>query len=465
MITDFTIEQLKEAYQTKRNFFDSGSTLEYSFRLQSLQKLKTQIKYRNDEIQHALKMDLSKPVFEAYTAEIGVLIDEIDYAMKNLKYWMRPKSISTPLPLQPSSSKIYPEPKGVVMIFSPWNYPFQLLLMPLVGAVAAGNTVILKPAHETSHTALLLEKIVKASFNPEHVSVVQGNGKNIGELLLDNFRFDHIFFTGSQGVGKWVMSKAAEHLTPVTLELGGKSPTIVDKNVNLKAAVSRITWAKYYNAGQTCICPDYILVHKDIKDKLISQVKLKITEYFGTQPEDSPDFARIINNDRFEVLTALLKQGKILHGGETNPDKKYIAPTIIEIDNLDEEIMQKEIFGPIMPILTWENKEELLTIIRRNRYPLSCYIYSNDKKLSDFIIKRVEFGGGCVNNSAIHFVNNELPFGGIQNSGVGRYHGKYSFETFSHMKGMVHSPTWFNPDFLFAPYTNFKLKLAKLFLG
>lgn len=459
-----TLDTLKEIWQAQRDFFDAGNTLEYRFRLESLAKLKKAIQNNREDIIAALHRDFRKPRFETYTSEIGVLIDEINYLMKHLRSWMQPKSITTPITLLPAHSRIYYEPKGVVVIFAPWNYPFQLMMTPLAGAIAAGNTVILKPAHETPHTAALLEKIVRDTFDPRHVSIVRGVGSEIGPMLLDNFRFDHIFFTGSPATGKWAMAKAAENLTPVTLELGGKSPVIVDKDVNLNAAVERITWAKFFNAGQTCIAPDYILVHKEVKEAFVEKTKRQIEAFFGDQPEKSPDFARLVSQSRFQVVQSLLSQGKILEGGTCIQEENYIAPTLLEVNELSESIMSKEIFGPVMPLIVWEKQDELLAIIRKNRYPLTCYIYSNNRKLIDFIIRRVEFGSGCVNNSMIQYANNEIPFGGIQFSGLGRYHGKYSFRTFSNEKGVMFSPTWISPSYLFAPYNNFKMKLARFFL-
>ncbi|MBK9734153.1 MAG: aldehyde dehydrogenase family protein [Saprospiraceae bacterium] len=463
-VKNHSISAIKSAFDLKRSFFDQGFTKTYDFRRRSLLALKSGIiKYEGD-ILAALKSDFQKPSYEAYIGEIGVTTDDINHALKHLRSWMEVQHVGTPITIQPASSKIYSDPLGVVLIFSPWNYPFNLMMIPLIGAIAAGNCVILKPAHETANTAIVIEKIISEIFDPQHVSVVMGEGKAMGELLLDNFHFNHIFFTGSPGVGKWIMEKAAKTLTPVTLELGGKSPTIVDKTANLKVALNRIVWAKYFNCGQTCTSPDYILVHKDIKEAFLRGVVDKIKEFYGDDPQKSPYYPRMVNDARFKAVSNYLSQGGLVSGGRTDASERYIEPTVLDIQDLNVPIMQQEIFGPVMPVIEWSNKEELIEIIRKNRYPLTCYIFSEDKGLVDFIIERVEFGSGCINDTMAQFANPNFPFGGVQTSGIGKYHGKYSFDTFSNLKPILKTSTFIDPDLRYPPYTSFKMKLARWFL-
>ncbi|MDR7857041.1 aldehyde dehydrogenase [Tissierella sp.] len=452
---------IKEAFNLKREYFDNGNTKSYDFRFHKLQILKDAIKRYELEIVDALYKDLHKSDFEAFTSEIGFVYDEINYIMKHLKSWMKPKKVATPVTTYPAKSYLYSEPLGVVLIVGPWNYPFHLLMAPLVGAIAAGNCAILKPSNQANNTAKVVEKIITEIFDEEYISVIQGPGSILGNMLIEKFRFDHIFFTGSERVGKEVLKMAAAHLTPVTLELGGKSPAIVDKNTNLDLAAKRLTTAKYYNAGQTCVAPDYLLVHEDVKEDFLKIMIKYIKDFFGDNPRESKDLGRIINEKRFDVLKGFLDEGHVIVGGESNREEKYIAPTIIDGIDLDSAIMQEEIFGPILPVMTYKDTDQIIKVVRKNRYPLALYLFTNDKELEDFIIERIEFGGGCINNGLLHLLNSKLPFGGVGNSGMGNYHGRYSFDRFSHKKSILKSHKNIDMPLRYPPYSEGQLNLVK----
>lgn len=455
--------KIEKSFNLKRSFFDDGQTRSYEFRIEQLKNLKEMIKKNEKELTEALFLDLHKSAFEAFTSEIGILYEEINYAIKHLKSWMKPKKTGTPLVLQLSSSKVYSEPLGVVLIIGPWNYPVQLVLAPLIGAISAGNCAMIKPSAQSKNTSKVLAKIINETFCEKYISVVEGPGAMIGPKLIEPYRFNHIFFTGSPRVGKDIASMAAKHLTPITLELGGKSPVIVDKDANIDIAAKRLTWAKYFNAGQTCVCPDYLLVHESVKNELLNRMKYYIKQFFGDNPIESPDFGRIINEKRFDTLQKLLGEGNIVVGGECDNQSRFIAPTIIDDINMDCKIMQEEIFGPILPVITYNDIHEVVAIIRENRYPLSLYLYTKNKAVEKFILETIEFGGGCINNGIIHLVSSKVPFGGVGFSGMGRYHGKYSFDTFSHKKSIVNTVDWFDMPLRYAPYNEKKLKIAKKF--
>jgi len=452
-----------QVFNEKREYFDNGNTLSYNFRKKQLKLLKETIKTNEKNILDALYADFKKPKFEAFTGEVGFVYEEINFALKYLKKWMKPTKVSTPIVLEMSKSKIIKEPLGVVLIISPWNYPFQLLLSPLVGAIAAGNCAVLKPSNETPAVSKIIEKIISSCFNSNYISVVQGSGHTVGNYLMNNFVWNHIFFTGSQQVGKMVAKIAANNLTPVTLELGGKSPAIVDKSVNLEKAAKRIVFGKFFNAGQTCICPDYIIVHESVKEPLIKLLKKYILEFYGTSPLESNSLAHIVNSKRFNVLIDYLKDGKIISGGNFDSKSRKIEPTLIDNVDFSMKIMQEEIFGPILPIVEWETEPELIHTIRKNRYPLACYIFTNNKAFEKNIIKYIEFGGGSVNNTLVHLINPKLPFGGVGNSGQGNYHGQYSFDVFTHKKSILKSRTSIDLPLRYPPYTDRKLKQVKLF--
>ena len=455
--------QIHDAFTSKREYFDMGYTHSYEFRIARLKELKSAIKNHESEILSALYADLHKPKMEAFTSEIGIMYAEIDHTIKHLCRWMKPRRISTPMVLQPSSSRIYSEPLGVVLIIGPWNYPFQLLLAPLVGAIAAGNCSIIKPSDNTRSTAAVVQKLIETTFSSNYISVVQGPGAMVGPMLIEKFRFDHIFFTGSPGVGKQIMAMASAHLTPVTLELGGKSPAIVHNDANLDVSAKRLVWAKFFNAGQTCVAPDYLLVHTDVKDRFIELMVKYIKEFYGDNPLDSENLTHIVNDRRFTTLMGLLQEGSVVHGGRISKETRAFEPTLIDGISIESKIMQEEIFGPILPILTYNQIEEVVPIIRRNRYPLALYLFTKSKTIEKFILRNVEFGGGAINNALVHLANPDLPFGGVGNSGMGSYHGKRSFDAMSHQKSVLKTATFFDNPLLFPPYSETRFKWIRRF--
>jgi aldehyde dehydrogenase (NAD+) len=465
VIENHGFDSISEKFEKQRHFFDDGNTRSYKFRKNALVRLKASILKHKQDILAAMYNDSRKPAMEAYIGDIGVVLEEIKFTISNLRSWMTDDQVSTPLTIQPASSRVINEPRGLVMIFAPWNYPFNLAFTPLIGAVAAGNCVLLKPAHETPHTALLIEKIIAEVFQPEHVSVVMGEGKTIGQLLLENFTFNHIFFTGSAATGSWIMEKAARTLTPVTLELGGKCPAIIDDTARLETAATRIVWAKYFNAGQTCLSTDYIMVHSAVADKFIALVKEKIKQFYGDDIKTSPYYARIIHKARLEKLITYLKQGELLYGGNYDSEELYMEPSVIAVKDLNQSIMKEEIFGPIMPVITWDSKDELISVIRKNRYPLACYIFSEDNKFINFITEKIEFGGGCINDAIAQYGNSNFPFGGVMNSGIGKYHGKYSFQTFSNAKPIYDSVSRLDLHIWYPPYKDWKLNVIEKVVG
>ena len=451
---------LVQLCQHQKQYFDEGKTRSLSFRIGQLKKLRSIILANEQEIVNALFNDLHKSSFEAFGSEVGQVLKEIDFAISKLKKWSAPQSVSTPLMFFPSSSKIYRDPLGTVLIIGPWNYPFLLLFAPLISAIAGGNTIILKPSEEAPHSATLIEHIISTNFAANYISVVQGVGAEVIPSLLEGFRFDHIFFTGSTSVGQKIMELAAKTLTPVTLELGGKSPCIVDSSANLDYTAKKIAWSKIMNAGQTCVAPDYVLVHSSIKDILVEKLKLNFKNMLGIDPSNSPDYGRIINAKRFHKLISFLKEGEIVSGGRHSEQDLYIEPTILDQVSIQDHVMTEEIFGPILPILTYENRDEVVGWVEKNPFPLSLYIYADDKEVSDFYISRLRFGGCCINNGLIHLGNPNLPFGGVGPSGTGQYHGKYGFENFTRPKAVMYSKSWFDVPIWYAPFGN-KVKLLK----
>lgn len=450
-------------FHNKRAYFDTGVTRPYNFRIKQLINLKTAIKQHEKNILEALHADLHKPEFEAFTSEVGFLYEELNFTIKHLSRWMKPKKVATPIVLELSKSKIIKEPKGVALIISPWNYPFQLLFSPLVGSIAAGNCTVLKPSNETPHTAAIIEKIITENFNEQYISVVQGSGSTVGQQLIEQFAWNHIFFTGSAAVGKKVAEIAAKKLTPVTLELGGKSPAIIDKNVHLDKAAKRVIFGKFFNAGQTCVSPDYVLVHTSVKTAFIEKAKYYIHEFYGSNPLKSNDLTHIVNKKQFKVLVQYLNEGRLVYGGKFDEKNQVIEPTLMDQVNYDMDLMKYEIFGPILPIATWDNTNDLLAKIVKNPTPLACYIFSEKKSFQKLIANKVQFGGGSINNTLVHLVNPRLPFGGIGSSGMGNYHGKNSFETFSHTKSILTSKTKIDLPLRYAPYTLRKMKIVKYF--
>ncbi|KAF2517040.1 aldehyde dehydrogenase [Flavobacterium foetidum] len=430
------------------------------YRKETLKKLLYTIQKSEDLIIKALYDDFKKPEFESVVTETSYVISDLKNTIKNIHKWAKPKRVFPSLLNFPSSDYLYKEPYGNVLIIAPWNYPFQLALCPLIAAVAAGNKVTLKPSELTPHTSAVIAKIIEKTFHINHVEVFEG-GVEVSNKLLEK-RWDYIFFTGSPAIGKIVAKAAAEHLTPVTLELGGKNPCIVDETADLKLAAKRIVWGKFINAGQTCIAPDYILVQKNMKVNFITYLIEEIIEAYGKKIEKSPDFARIINTKNWFRLTNMIQNENILFGGESDANKLYIAPTLLEEPNLDSPAMKEEIFGPILPILTYENENDIEKVVSRYEKPLAFYIFSENKSFTKKLISDYSFGGGCVNDTVIHFSNKRLPFGGVGHSGMGAYHGKHSFDTFSHHKAIVKKANWLDLPMRYAPYKDKLVSVKKI---
>jgi len=431
---------ISNSVQSQKNYFLTGETKSVSFRKEKLKALKAELLLREDDIIVALKKDFNKPAFESVLSETAVVLSEIDMTLKKLSGWAKPKRVLTSLLNFPSTDKIYSEPYGTVLIIAPWNYPYQLAMAPLISAIAAGNTVVLKPSELTPNTSALLNEIISKVFNPKHVIVKEG-GVDISEELLAQ-RWDYIFFTGSVHVGKIVAKAAAKHLTPTTLELGGKNPCIIDETAPIALTAKRIVWGKFLNAGQTCIAPDYILIHQSQKEAFYSALKTEIQKAYSNNPQDSNDYARIINTKNFERLTTMITNENCVMGGKTSSETLYISPTIIDEPSLDSEVMKDEIFGPILPVISYKNISELDAIILKYEKPLSLYVFTKNSAFYKEVIAKYSFGGGVINDTIIHFINHRLPFGGVGNSGIGAYHGKLSFDTFSHQKAIVKKANW-----------------------
>ncbi len=456
--------RIKRIYFSQLDFFAAGHTRPYAFRKAQLQKLKQAIQAYDKKIVDALYNDFRKPEFEVFGTELGPLYTELRHVLADLRAWMRPKKVSTPLAFFPSSSWMHREPLGTTLIISPWNYPFLLMMRPLISAMAAGNTMILKPSELTPHTAAVIGELIREHFDESYIAVIEGDGEQVGKELILNYHFDHIFFTGSVPVGRKIMEMASHQLSPVTLELGGKSPCIIDRDVNLDFAAKKIAWSKLINAGQICVAPDYVLVHEDVKEAFISKLKNAITSMYGVNPKESPDYARIISDKRFRAVSSYLSNPQqIIFGGETDAKERYIAPTLLDHVDADDDVMREEIFGPVLPIISYRDQREVFEWISRNPYPLALYIYTNNKSTANFYIENVRFGGGCVNNGLIHLANPELPFGGVGTSGIGESHGRHGYETFSREKSMMHTPTWFDAPLWYPPYKNNVKWIRKIF--
>lgn len=442
-----------------QQYFRSGVTQTYAFRKQQLQQLKKAIKANEQELQTALFADLRKNAEETWVTETGFVLNELNYALANLEHWMQKKQVDTNLLNFPGSSYIKAEPMGTVLIIGPWNYPLQLIMVPLIGAIAAGNCVVIKPSEFAPATLAVIKKIIESVFNPEYVILAEGEGHEVVPALMQHFTFDLVFYTGSPAVGKTIYKMAAENLVPVVLELGGKSPCVIESDANIRVAAQRIVQAKFSNAGQMCIAPDYILVHTSVKEKLLQALQRTIEKFFGTNPAESYDYGRIINTRQFDRLTGYLQNGTIVTGGQHNRDDLYIAPTVMTGIGDNAAVMQDEIFGPILPVLEYSSMPEALNIIAKHPNPLAFYIYSGNSKKQQEWLQAVPSGNACINTSSMHATNHHLPFGGRGTSGTGTYHGKYSFDTFSHKKGVLKSPTWFDPA---AKYPSLKGKLGLL---
>lgn len=435
-----------------RRYFNTGTTKPYAFRKQQLTTLKKAILAHEKEFHDALYADLKKNPEESWVTETGFLISELSYALKNLKEWMEPERKGTNLVNLPSSSYVMREPLGVVLIIAPWNYPLQLLFDPLIGAIAAGNCVMLKGSEFAPATAKVMAKLISENFAPEYISFSDEDGSKLIPAMMNSFRFDHVFYTGSTAVGRIIYKMAAEKLTPVTLELGGKSPAVIEEDANIKVSARRIALTKFSNAGQMCVAPDYLLIHEKIKDKFVEQLKQNLRKFFGEDPSQNNEYAKIINEKQFKRLTAYLNTGNIIFGGKHDMGKLYIEPTIIENVPPGSPLMKDEIFGPILPILSFSTMEQAKAIIENNPDPLAFYVYTSSKRKEKEWLEAVPAGGACINNSSWHLTNHNLPFGGRGTSGIGEYHGSYSFEVFSHRKAVMKTPAWFDPNIKYPPF-------------
>ena len=451
-------QEINQLFELQNAYFHQGETRSFVFRKAQLKKLRDAIKQFETKISKALFDDLNKSPFEAYSTEIGFVLEEISYHLRHLNKWIHPRRVYNPITNFPARASLLYEPKGTVLIIAPWNYPMQLLIAPLVGAISAGNTVILKPSELAVNTARVMEEVINACFEKEYVHVVNGGIETSKHLLtLD---FDHIFFTGSTYVGRIVAQEAAKKLIPVTLELGGKSPCIVDKDVDVKQTARRIIWGKFINAGQTCIAPDCLMVHESVKDKLLPELINAVKSFYGEDAEHSPDYPRIINKPNVLRLAQLIEGAEIIYGGKYDASTRYFEPTILNNVDFEMPVMQQEIFGPILPVLTYKHLDEVIKRRQSMHKPLALYFFSNNKKNKQKVLDRILAGGVSINDTLMHIVNPKLPFGGVGHSGIGAYHGKFSFKTFSHAKSVVKKGTWLDLPIRYAPFKN-KLGIIK----
>ncbi|MEK3978291.1 aldehyde dehydrogenase [Psychrobacillus sp. FSL K6-2836] len=455
-----TEQQLNHMLDEHQAYFYAGMTRTVAFRVEQLGILKTAIKKYEKEVIEALYKDLRKSEFEAYVTEIGLVYDNISYMIKNIEQWMEPKYVKTPVALMPSKSFIVNDPYGTVLIIAPFNYPFQLIMEPLIGAIAGGNCAVIKPSEATPHTSKIVKKIISEAYDPRYIRVVEGEKEETS--LLIHAPFDFIFFTGSVQVGKIVMKAAAERLTPIALELGGKSPAIVDHTANLAVAAKRIVWGKFVNAGQTCIAPDYVLVEENVKDKFIEQLKKAIAQFYGKNLQKSPDFGRIVNGNHFDRLMRILEaeSNQIIFGGKTDRDDLFIEPTLLNGVDFNSPSMTDELFGPLLPIIGYKDLRSIIHRIRQLPKPLAAYMFSEHEKAQTFFLQELPFGGGCINDTITHAGSPYLPFGGVGNSGVQSYHGEASFTLFTHQKSIVKKNTTLPINIVFPPYKN-KVKLVR----
>jgi aldehyde dehydrogenase (NAD+) len=449
-----------DTFRLMRDYFASGATRSYEFRLEQLKKLENFLHQEKSQIVEALRKDLGKPETESLVAEWAFTLDEIHFAKKNLRAWMKKRYQRTPLSLWPGRSYVQHEPLGLVLVMSPWNYPFQLLMAPLIGAIAGGNCVVLKPSELAVQTAQLIAKLIPQYFDARYVQVVEGSVPETTELLKQ--RFDHIFFTGSGAVGAIVAQAAARHLTPVTLELGGKSPTIICADANLPVAARRLVWGKFYNAGQTCVAPDYVYVEDSIYEKFKALIAIELKEQFGEKPFESSSYGRIINKRNLQRLEKMIERPKVIGGGDVREVDLYIAPTVLDQVTWQDAVMQEEIFGPLLPLLKFENLNSVFQEIKSREKPLAAYFFSGDKRKQEQFVAEISAGGITINDAFLHLASPYLPFGGVGGSGYGRYHGEYSFQTFSHLKSVLVKSTLFDLRARYAPYTEKKLRILRI---
>jgi aldehyde dehydrogenase (NAD+) len=445
---------IESIVKSQRSFFATHNTKSLDFRIDNLKKFKAAILRYENKIADALRTDLHKSYEEAYLTEISIVLQEIKNHIKHLKCWAKTKQVKTPIQLLPSKSRIIYEPLGIALIIAPWNYPVQLLLNPLVGAISSGCCAMLKPSPYTPNVAKVMEEMLAEIFDSNYIAVIQGN-REVNQMLLDQ-RYDIIFFTGSPSLGKVVMKAASQYLTPVVLELGGKSPCIVDADADIAVAAKRIAFGKFINAGQTCIAPDYLFVHHTVKDQLLEKIAAAVGEMYGKDPKQSKYFPRIVNQQAMERLQKLMQHGKIKYGGEIDFDQKYIAPTLIDEVQPDFPIMQEEIFGPVLPVMSFEDLNQVVTYVNENEKPLAFYYFGKNKKAKEILMKTTS-GGGCINDTILHIANDHLPFGGVGNSGMNKYHGRDSFLAFSNARALVISPTWIDLPLKYPPFNYFKL--------
>ena len=457
-----TEQEIKDLVTRQRKYFRTGATLPVGTRLAALRRLYAAISENEKDIHDAIRKDLGKSNFESYMCETGLVLEEISYMLKNTGRLAREKGVRTPLAQFHSRSYQKPSPYGVVLIMSPWNYPFMLTLSPLVDALAAGNTAVVKPSAYSPHTSEVIRRILTQCFPTHYVSVVTGGRAENTCLLREHF--DYIFFTGSQAVGKEVMRNAAEHLTPVTLELGGKSPCIVDHTANIRLAAKRIVFGKYLNCGQTCVAPDYVYCHRAVKDRLVKEIQKQIQKQYGRQPLNNPDYGKIINEKHFDRLLGLMDENKLVYGGKADRKSLRIEPAVLDNVTFSDPVMQEEIFGPIMPILVFDHLDEVIRKVNAMPHPLALYIFTSDKKAAAKVLSRCGFGGGCVNDTIIHLATTEMGFGGFGESGMGAYHGKTGFDTFTHYKSIVDKKTWIDLPMRYQPYRKICEKMVRFFL-
>lgn len=456
------IVEIKELINKQRKFYSSNISKDLKFRIQNLKLLRSIIIKYEKEIQEALRLDLGKSETEAYMTEIGMVLDEIKYNIKHLAKWAKKKYVSTPLSQFPARSYRIPEPRGLVLIISPWNYPFLLSIQPLIGAIAAGNCVIIKPSEYSVNTSKLLKKILTEIYSEAYVTVVLGEKEVAQELLKE--KFDYIFYTGSTKIGKIVMEAAAKNLTPVTLELGGKSPCIVDEKCNVELAAKRIAYGKILNSGQTCVAPDYVFVHQNVKEQFLNCLIKYLNNFLGENALNNSDYPKIINEMQFNRIISLIDKEHVIYGGGYNRNILKIEPTILTIKDMTSKVMQEEIFGPILPIIGYNNLDYIINYININPKPLALYLFTNNKKIEKRILKEVSYGGGCINDTIIHLANKRLGFGGVGNSGIGEYHGKFSFDTFSHYKSIIKKSNHIDLPVRYHPYSKMKEKLIRMFM-
>ncbi|PIE02631.1 MAG: aldehyde dehydrogenase family protein [Acidobacteria bacterium] len=443
--------KIKEIVEKQRSYFQSGQTQHYAFRKEQLQKLKNAIQHHEPRLRTALAKDLGKSEYEAYVTEIGFSLYDISNTLKNLKKWMKPKKVRTPVLSQPAKSWVSRTPYGVNLLIGPFNYPVQLTLAPLTAAIAAGNTTVIKTSELTPHCSAALRDLIEETFDPEYAVYVPGEVPETTMLLKQ--KFDHIFFTGSPRVGSIVMQAAAKHLTPVTLELGGKSPCVVHDDANLDIAVKRVVFGKFMNAGQTCVAPDYLLVHSAILSEFQEKLKARIRTVFGEDPSQSPDYGRIVNERHFERILGLINPEKVILGGQSDRESRFIAPTVMSRVTLEDRVMSEEIFGPVLPILEYSSLDDIYTVISKlPQHPLAFYVFSSSSQIQQQLTTQVQFGGGCINHCIQHLVNHNLPFGGVGESGMGSYHGLSGFENFSHKKSVLKAATWLDLPFIYPPF-------------